>query len=82
MAKRDRLNFGDPVGEGESCLTLKLSDIESLKIGDTRVHLNYIYQTGVNGGRREVSLTLIGPRDIRITRVPRPARELYDSEEE
>lgn len=63
--KKRRVNHGKEVGGG---LTLKVSDVEGILCGDVKIFLNFIHNTGSEGGCRSVSLRFVGPKETAISR--------------
>lgn len=62
--------------DGEGALHIMITDENYVKIGNVRIYLHYIKNTGSNGGCRQVKLRIIAPLDIRIERRDREGNKL------
>ena len=54
--------------EGHGGLQLMITDENYICVGDVKIYLSYIQQSGADGGNRQVKLRFLGPKEIPITR--------------
>jgi len=68
MGARSKTDFSNYKKVNDGCLSLKLDDDNYIEVAGIKIFLSYILATGTNGGKRQVCLVLIGPKDIDIKR--------------
>lgn len=59
------MSIENPKGGG---LIINLNELNFVRVGDVDIFLHGIKVSGRNGGKREVSIRLVGPRTTKITR--------------